>query len=276
MSRQRSALAGLVLAVLCDCLSSYLVRISPAGYSSTRKFSTSPMSNGQHRSFFQMTNPTDVLIESPSINSRRITAGIIIDAAPEDIWRILTDYDNLATHVPNLVQSYRVNGPNGGIRLFQEGAQKIIGFDFRASLTMEMREEYDETFSRPKRLFFKLVDSVMFSAFDGEWIVKTHSRSKQLDPATNQLVYKYKSLLIYTVSVRPKGPVPVMALEWRIREDVPINLTAMKTDAENLARSPRGSKPQVVPRSQVSDWETNETLGAYIRDDEKKRLIMRS
>jgi len=30
------------------------------------------------------------------------------------------------------------------------------------------------------------------------------------------------------VLVRPKGPVPVAALEWRIREDVPTNLRAVK------------------------------------------------
>jgi hypothetical protein len=30
-----------------------------------------------------------------------------------------------------------------GVRLFQEGAQKIVGFDFSASLTMDMREELE-------------------------------------------------------------------------------------------------------------------------------------
>lgn len=224
-----------------------------------------------------MTKPTEVLIESPSINSRRITAGIVVDASPDDLWRILTDYDNLATHVPNLVQSYRVPTPNT-IRLFQEGAQKIIGFDFRASLTMDMREEnnVDEdnnaSSSRPKRLFFTLVDSGMFSSFDGEWIVKTHSRSKQLDPASGRLVYRYKSLLVYTVYVRPKGPVPVMALEWRIKEDVPINLQAMKDAAEKLARSAGGTKPVAVPSSEETEWEANETLGMYIKGSKGQAL----
>ena len=34
--------------------------------------------------------------------------------------------------------------------------------------------------------------------------------------------------------IRPRGPVPVAALEWRIREDVPTNLLAVRAAAERL------------------------------------------
>ena len=78
----------------------------------------------------------NVIIESPSINSRKITAATIIAAPPETVWKILTSYNKLADYVPNLVKSYLVDSPSGSIRLYQEGAQKIIGFDFRASLVM--------------------------------------------------------------------------------------------------------------------------------------------
>jgi hypothetical protein len=37
------------------------------------------------------------------------------------------------------------------------------------------------------------------------------------------------------VGITPKGLVPVPALEWRIREDVPVNLRAVKAAAERLA-----------------------------------------
>ena len=87
---------------------------------------------------------TDVKIEAPSLNTRKISASIIVDTPMQEVWSILTDYNNLATHVPNLVKSYVVPNAAGDIRLFQEGAQKIIGFDFRASLFMQMQEEKDE------------------------------------------------------------------------------------------------------------------------------------
>ena len=80
--------------------------------------------------------PVDIVVTG--VNSRRISSSVLVDTSPELVWSILTDYDNLATHVPNLVRSERRPHPTNGIRLFQEGAQKIVGFDFRASLTMDM------------------------------------------------------------------------------------------------------------------------------------------
>ena len=143
------------------------------------------------------------------------------------------DYDNLATHVPNLVESSRKPHPTGGIRLFQEGAQNIIGFDFRASLTMDMHELTEEGARRPTRITFDLVDSAMFAAFDGEWRVQPYSRVRSRTDPTR---YDYKSKLSYRVNITPKGLVPVPALEWRIREDVPVNLRAVKAAAEKLVQ----------------------------------------
>jgi hypothetical protein len=208
---------------------------------------------------------SEVFIEAPSLNSRRITANIIIDTPIDTVWSILTDYNNLATHVPNLVQSYIVpNPPNSNtntLRLFQEGAQNIIGFDFRASLLMEMREEREEECNalRESRLCFKLIESRMFDTFDGVWSLKYHSRSK-----TNDII-RYKTKLTYSVMVRPKGPVPVIALEWRIKEDIPLNLYAVKLASEKR-------QEQIKDRVDTSSssaasgiaWGADETLGSYM------------
>ena len=224
------------------------------------------------------------------MNSRKITASILVNSPIDDVWSIITDYDHLAVHVPNLVQSYviPVAGSNGqapiistgaligsnqnkNVRIFQEGAQKIIGFDFKASLTMDMREE-EESEGRAlkeKKLIFKLAESSMFSSFDGSWSIKYHSRFKEFDTAANDFVYRYKTLLTYTVTVKPKGPVPVIALEWRIKEDVPLNLIAMKVAAEKysgevrLAALPSVTQTQRVKRE--TQWGADETLGMYIR-----------
>ena len=131
----------------------------------------------------------------------------------------------------SLVESSRRPHPSGGIRLFQEGAQKIVGFDFRASLTMDMTELAEEGASRPTRINFVLVDSAMFAAFDGEWRVQPYSRVRSKTDPTR---FEYKSKLSYRVNITPRGLVPVPALEWRIREDVPVNLKAVKVAAEKL------------------------------------------
>lgn len=194
----------------------------------------------------------------------------------DKIWSILTDYNNLATHVPNLVQSFRVKVPGepSKIRLFQEGAQRIIGFDFRASLMMDMTEqpfqEYDGIAIKQRKLSFKLVESKMFETFDGSWTVERLSRQREYDPKMQKQIDKFKSKLTYEVFVRPKGPVPVIALEWRIKEDVPINLWAVKLASERLPYSSDGeavnlqSPKTVSPKDMRHCWDSDETLGLYM------------
>ena len=148
------------------------------------------------------------------------------------------DYDNLATHVPNLVESSRRPHPRGGIRLYQEGAQKIVGFDFRASLVMDMLEVVEDGASKPTRIRFSLVESQMFAAFEGEWRVQPYSRVRS---RTNPTRFEYKTKLSYSVNITPRGLVPVPALEWRIREDVPVNLRAVKAATERLPALRRSS-----------------------------------
>jgi len=166
---------------------------------------------------------SNVFIESPTMNSRVINASTMIAASMDTVWEILTDYNRLADRIPNLTKSYLVPAPPNTTRLFQEGAQNIIGFDFRASVTMDMTEDPDNNIwgNTQKKLRFKLVNSVMFSNFDGTW-------SLSLD----EFGSSDRTILNYSVYVRPKGPVPVLALEWRIKEDVPINLAAVKLASE--------------------------------------------
>merc|ERR1712071_182879 len=78
----------------------------------------------------------------------------------------------------------------------------------------------DELEAYDRRINFKCVESQFFSEFDGEWKVVSN-------PDDNGA----STTVSYVVDVRPKGPVPVAALEWRIREDVPTNLRAVKKAA---------------------------------------------
>ena len=87
-----------------------------------------------------------VRIERPTSNSRRIMGDISIPGVTvDDVWSILTDYDQLSIHVPNLKESRIIRknnnmnkndqgrSPGDGsyqCQLYQVGAQKIIGFNF--------------------------------------------------------------------------------------------------------------------------------------------------
>lgn len=252
-----------------------------------------------------------VRIDRTSSNSRRIAGEIVVNASPMDVWSIITDYDNLATHVPNLVKSKRTSSGAGEAgdgthtcRLYQRGAQKIIGFEFGADVTMDMKESVVVTgnsgtvttpleidfnaddlkpasspglFPQERRIDFNCVDSQFFSVFDGSWRV--------VPMPDNPFTGEVETTVSYTVDVRPKGPVPVAALEWRIREDVPTNLRAVKkaaieVGAEGVWAMKNGgligktvpkfagkekyeSSPQGAFADFILDYE-NETLGAYL------------
>ncbi|KAL3810926.1 hypothetical protein ACHAXA_001099 [Cyclostephanos tholiformis] len=204
-----------------------------------------------------------VRIDRTSPNSRRISGEIVVTSTIDDVWAILTDYDDLARHVPNLVASRRLTDGGGHpgdgshrCRLYQRGAQKIVGFEFGADVTMDMTERIvvprggvksskisvggtnggDAVggggteraggglfFPEERRIDFRCVDSQFFSEFDGTWRV--------VEMPDNPFTGESETTVSYTVEVRPKGPVPVAALEWRIREDVPTNLRAVKKAA---------------------------------------------
>ena len=180
-----------------------------------------------------------VRIDKTSSNSRRIAGEIVVPVPLDDVWAILTDYDDLARHVPNLVASRRLSDRGGHpgdgnhrCRLYQRGAQKIVGFEFGADVTMDMTERIVVAgggmksgvvgssssssgaaglfFPEERRIDFKCVDSQFFSEFDGTWRV--------VEMPDNPFTGESETTVSYTVEVRPKGPVPVAALEWRIRE----------------------------------------------------------
>jgi hypothetical protein len=105
-------------------------------------------------------------IRSTGLNSRRISSAIDINASLEDVWAIITDYDRISVHAPNVLRSRVVSGPGAGIRVFQEGAQNIAGFEFRASLLMEMTEVRTDALRRPlpaPRLTFRCPQSELIA-----------------------------------------------------------------------------------------------------------------
>lgn len=226
-----------------------------------------------------------VRIERTSANSRRIAGEITVPTRLEDVWSILTDYDRLSIHVPNLMESKirqrnSAGQPGDGsfrCRLYQVGAQKIIGFDFSASVTMDMTERIlraANNGAEERMIGFKCVESQFFTEFDGDWRVK-----EQIGPDG-----EIETLVSYVVDVRPKGPVPVAALEWRIREDVPTNLRAVKAATMAMAKkkttlpdgivqardvnSIRSRAPPNKMRRLVAsigvDWDRDETMAKYL------------
>lgn len=166
------------------------------------------------------TQKVQVQIEAPGRNCRKISACNLINAPLATVWSLLTDYSKLSDHIPNLVISERIPHARG-IRVEQSGAQKIFGFEFRASLVMNMTE-VTPTSSMARAIDFSLHSSSDFRDFEGTWGLISVGESK--------------TALYYSVTIVPKGLVPVRAIEWRISEDVPENMDAVRMECERRRR----------------------------------------
>ncbi|MBU6228962.1 MAG: SRPBCC family protein [Cyanobacteria bacterium REEB459] len=152
--------------------------------------------------------------ESSGQHQRRILAATEIATSPERVWQVLTDYDNLASFIPNLSLSQRLRHPQGGIRLEQIGSQCFLSLRFCARVVIDMVEEF------PHRLKFTLVEGD-FRQFQGEWRLQSAS--------TGLATY-----LSYELRLAPAWGMPIALIEGHICQDLTRNLQAIRDRALTL------------------------------------------
>jgi ribosome-associated toxin RatA of RatAB toxin-antitoxin module len=140
---------------------------------------------------------------------RRIVAFTDIPATAEQVWQVLTDYDNLAKFIPNLSSSQRLSHPGGGIRLEQIGSQCFLNIKFCARVVLDMVEAF------PQELRFSMVEGD-FRQFEGKWTLEP------VESAQGDVIR-----LGYDLVIRPPRAMPVALIERHIRHDLTRNLQAI-------------------------------------------------
>lgn len=140
---------------------------------------------------------------------RRILAEIQIPCSLEQVWQVLTDYDQLADFIPNLTKSQLIPHPEGGIRLEQIGSQCFLNFKFCARVVLDMVERF------PQELGFSMVEGD-FRQFEGVW------RLEPLDSEGTPV-----TRLCYDLTVLPPRAMPVGLIERHICKNLCDNLQAI-------------------------------------------------
>ena len=149
--------------------------------------------------------------------NRRICASISIPCSAEQLWQVLTDYDNLADFIPNLTTSRRLGETGSGTLLEQVGSQCFLNIQFCARVVLNMVEQF------PHQLGFTMVEGD-FKAFEGTW---------KLEPCGDNSFTK----LIYELTVCPPRAIPVLLIERHLCRDLTQNLQAIRLQAIALAGS---------------------------------------
>ncbi|MEO0376174.1 MAG: SRPBCC family protein [Cyanobacteria bacterium P01_A01_bin.17] len=141
---------------------------------------------------------------------RQITAKMVLPYSPEQVWQVLTDYERLADFIPNLATSQRLEHPQNGIRLEQIGVQNALFLKFSARVVLDMTEDFLNT------IHFDMIEGD-FKAFSGDWLLEPVADGTQLT---------------YSLFIWPKRTMPIIAIEKRLRYDLPRNLLAVQRRLE--------------------------------------------
>ncbi len=159
----------------------------------------------------------EVQIEKTAERQRQITGKIQIPQSIELVWKVLTDYEALGDFIPNLAKSRLLAHPTKGIRLEQVGSQRLLNFNFSARVVLDLQEYF------PKQINFRMVEGD-FKDYSGSWYLEPYSLGE--DMGTN---------LCYTVNVWPKLVMPITIIERRLKNDLQLNLLAIRQRVEELA-----------------------------------------
>ena len=147
--------------------------------------------------------------------TRRLAALLRTPIPSNSIWDVLTDYDHLSDHIPNLVSSQVIARDGNRVRLQQVGAQKLMGLRFSAQVQLELVENRESGV-----LGFHLLKGD-FRRFEGLWKIQ------ELNDGDG-------SCLLYELTVQGCLGMPVTLIEQRLREDLKTNLLAVEQAALNI------------------------------------------
>ena len=234
-----------------------------------------------------------VRVEKAPQNSRRIFAGIDIPVSVDDVWKLLTDYPNLQKVVPNLVVNEVLELYEGGegkitvddtlsadkqcqllanhmkgAVLKQVGGAKVVGINFSARTTLEVREwptgmpdfahfedEMYEGKSRSARVRESKGRELTRYVFPRPFALSTlphkdiSMQSIENDDGEFRMyqgVWRMQPLvgcappgqsamrLTYAVEVSPRPYLPVALVEGRIAQDLCANLKAIRNIFEAM------------------------------------------
>nr|YP_002049406.1 hypothetical protein PCC_0781 [Paulinella chromatophora]ACB43196.1 hypothetical protein PCC_0781 [Paulinella chromatophora] len=142
---------------------------------------------------------------------RHLSVRLDSNLAPDLLWNVITDYNNLSNFIPNLTLSNLLWRRNNIIAIDQIGSQKILGIKFSARVQLELTEYPPEG-----RLdFFMLKGDFQF--FEGFWKLERISDV---------------SSLIYDLKVQGQVGMPIALIENRIITDIGSNLEAIYKEAK--------------------------------------------
>ncbi len=159
----------------------------------------------------------DIKIEKLEERQRRVFAKIQIPYSLEEVWQVLTDYESFPEFMPSLIQSRRLDRPNGGLRIEQVRTKNFMGMNFSARSVFDIEEKF------PHEIHYQLIEGDM-KAFSGHW---------RLEPSS---LFESKAGidLIFDFFLSPKRIFPIALVEHMLSQNIPANMLAISQRVEEI------------------------------------------
>jgi ribosome-associated toxin RatA of RatAB toxin-antitoxin module len=170
-----------------------------------------------------ITNPAilpDLEVKTELIEGRkcRVCAKIQVPHSLEQVWQVLTDYENYPEFIPHLTQNRRLDSPTSSIRLEEVSIKSFMGMKFVYRAIFDVEQKF------PQEIHYQLIAGE-FKALYGYY---------RLDPwllADNSA----GTLLCHNFIIWPKRFPPVGIVERVLRRDTPVILLAIRQRVEALS-----------------------------------------
>ena len=235
----RLLLTVLVLASLTDCSSFRAARAlqhvgNPRAAAATPRASAEPamvfglrapsalgaglpfMPQQQREVLYEGSSAIDFQMEVLHLTKRRVSGGVLVQAPPEAVWSIITDYEGMPDMIPNILSNVvRREKSTGRVMIEQESL-----LSSRMNLIVSMALEAIEK-PQQQKLELRRVSGHGFLEFDAAYT---------LVPRGDGTTY-----LRYEVELVPCPIFPLPLVERKIRKEVPKMLHAVG----EAARQPR-------------------------------------
>ncbi len=147
----------------------------------------------------------------------KYVARVLIDASPDQVWQVLTDYANLSKFIPNMASSQILESRNNRKVIEQVDSRQV----FVVTITSRTKLAIQET--DRKQIDFRLIDGDL-SQMEGYWKMEPVSSVPRRSP--NQI------LITYTVNAQPSGSTPLDAFYSIFKEALGDTLQAIKKEVK--------------------------------------------
>lgn len=155
---------------------------------------------------------------STGLSGVRVEASQLLQADADTVWATLTDYNKLATFIPDMVSSRVISPPGAPKRVEQIADSGLFAFVMPDHVVLLMEES-------PNRLIrFRSVSGKVL-AMSGEWQIVG-------DAAPVTLVYRSRII--------PIAPLPPLVSDYFVEDEVKKRFEAVGREAERRMREKGG------------------------------------